>query len=317
MQQSLKIIFAGTPEISKIALARMLSAGFKVDLVLTQMDRPAGRGKKISMSPVKELALEHGIEVFQPISLKKQADALEKIRSVQADILVVLAYGLILPQELLDIPRLGCVNIHVSLLPHLRGAAPIQRAIIAGDRQSGITIMQMDKGLDTGDILLQQAVDIAEYETSGSLHDRLAILGADMLIDYLNNYEKIKPVKQDNAQATYAHKIDKIEAQINYLEDAVIIEQKIRGFNPIPGCFTYLAGQRLIVWSAEVVEQNTNLPSGTIIGHTHGDILVACGNNSVLKVTELQLAGRNRQSARQFILGYGDLTGKLLGAKVE
>ncbi|HLX52725.1 MAG TPA: methionyl-tRNA formyltransferase [Aquella sp.] len=312
MQQPLKIIFAGTPEISKITLEKLLAAGFKIDLVLTQMDRPAGRGKKLTMSPVKQLALEHNIEVFQPQSFKNNPLAITKIRELKPDIVVVVAYGLILPQEFLDIPTLGCVNIHVSLLPHLRGAAPIARAIIAGDTESGVTIMQMDAGLDTGAILLQQSVSTHKKETTGSLHDKLANLGANMITHYLNNYKQIKPIPQDNTKATYAHKIDKSEAQIDFNENALTIERKIRGFNPHPGCFTYLDEQRLLIWEAETIEQTSKLPVGTIIDYCNDGILVTCGNNSVIKITELQLAGRKRQSAKQFGLGYPGLIGKNL-----
>src|SRR6185437_10179015 len=309
--QPLKIIFSGTPEISKITLDKLLDSGFKIDLALTQMDRPAGRGKKLTMSPVKQLALEHHIEVFQPQSFKNNPLAIAKIRELKPDIVVVVAYGLILPKEFLDIPTLGCVNIHVSLLPSLRGAAPIARTIIAGDTQTGVTIMQMDAGLDTGAILLKQSVNIDEKESAGSLHDKLANLGANMIVDYLNNYKQIKPIPQDNALATYAHKIDKSEAQIDFNEKALTIQRKIRGFNPYPGSFTYLDEQRLLIWEAEVAEQTSKLPTGTIIDYWQDGILIACGDNSVIKVTELQLAGRKRQSAKQFGLGYPDLIGKM------
>lgn len=314
MQHPLKIIFAGTPEIAKITLEKILASGFKVDLVVTQTDKPAGRGRKLTASPVKQLALEHHIEVFQPLSFKTDPGSIEKILALQPDIMVVIAYGMILPQELIKIPRLGCVNIHVSLLPHLRGAAPIERAIIAGDSQSGVTIMQMDSGLDTGAILLQQSIDTDAHETSGTLHDKLANLGAAMIIDYLINYKKIKPTPQDSNQATYAHKIDKAEALINFNEDASVIERKIRGFNPTPGCFTYLDKQRLLIWEAYVAEQKTKLPAGTILGHKDSGILLACGNDSILKVTKLQLAGRKIQNAREFCQGYTSLTGKILSA---
>lgn len=312
MQQPLKIIFAGTPEISKITLDNLLASGFKIDLVLTQMDRPAGRGKKLAMSPVKQLALEHNIEVFQPQSFKNNPEAIEKIKGLKPDIVIVVAYGLILPQEFLEIPTLNCVNIHVSLLPHLRGAAPIQRAIIAGDSQSGVTIMQMDSGLDTGAILLQQSVIIEKKETSGSLHNKLASLGSKMIIDYLNNYKQIKPIAQDHSSATYAHKIDKSESLIDFSEAASIIEQKIRGFNPHPGCFTYLDNQRLLIWTAEVASQTSQLPHGTIIDYWQDGILIVCGHGSVIKVTELQLAGRKAQSTKQFNQGYPNLIGKVL-----
>ncbi|MCC2625678.1 MAG: hypothetical protein K0R14_1551 [Burkholderiales bacterium] len=311
MQQPLKIIFAGTPEISKIVLDRLITSGFNIKLALTQMDRPAGRGKKLTQSPVKQLALEHNIEVFQPQSFKNNPEAIDKIRVLESDIVVVVAYGLILPKAFLDIPKLGCVNIHVSLLPHLRGAAPINRAIIEGADKSGVTIMQMDRGLDTGAILLQQAIPIEPRETAGSLHNKLAKLGADMIIDYLNNYKQINPIPQDDTKATYAHKISKAEAQINFNEDAYIIERKIRGFNPHPGSFTFLDNERLLVWEAHVVNQSSNLPVGTIIDCLNDGILVACGN-LIIKITELQLAGRKRQNAREFSQGYPDLAGKVL-----
>ncbi|MCC2645847.1 MAG: hypothetical protein K0R94_1625 [Burkholderiales bacterium] len=309
MQKPLKIIFAGTPEISKTILEKLLESGFSIDLVLTRIDQPAGRGKKITMSPVKHLALEYDIEVFQPHSFKNNPEAIRKICSLKPDIIVVVAYGLILPHEFLDIPTFGCVNIHVSLLPHLRGAAPIQRAIIAGDKESGVTIMQMDAGLDTGAILLQQSIAIEETETAGTLHDKLALLGSIMIINYLNNYKQIKPLPQDNLVATYAHKIDKSEAQINFNETALIIERKIRGFNPYPGCFTYLNKERLLVWTAQVVKETSNCSPGMIIGYYQDGILVACGNKSVIKITELQLAGRKRQNAKLFSQGYPDLIG--------
>jgi methionyl-tRNA formyltransferase len=226
--------------------------------------------------------------------------------------MVVVAYGLILPEEILNIPKLGCVNIHVSLLPHLRGAAPIQRAIIGGDSKSGVSIMQMDSNLDTGAILLQQTINVEPRETAGSLHDKLAHLGADMIVQYLTNHHNIKPIAQDNSLATYAHKIDKAEALINFNEDASTIERKIRGFNPTPGCFTFLDNQRLLIWNANTIEQKSNLMPGTIIGHLHDSILIAAGNQSVLAVSELQLAGRKRQNAKQFSQGYHGLSGKIL-----
>lgn len=327
MQQPLKIIFAGTPEIAASTLDKILASGFTVDLVLTQADRPAGRGKKLSMSPVKQLALSHKLEVFQPLSLKQNPAAIDKIRCMQADIIVVVAYGLILPPELLEIPPLGCINVHVSLLPHWRGAAPIQRAIIAGERYSGVTIMQMDAGLDTGAILLQQEIPVSPSETTGSLQAKLAQLGANMLVEYLKNYKQIKPIAQDNTGATYAHKINKSEAMLDFNENALTIDRKIRGFNPVPGAFTYLDGERLLIWQAEQIlnQEVPSLPTtttltttnGQIIGYAHdGGILVACGYNSVIKVTQLQLAGRKAQSAKQFSLGYTNLIGKILGAEV-
>lgn len=312
MTSDLKIIFAGTPEIAKTVLASVLAAGFKVDLVLTQPDRPKGRGQKLAMSPVKELALKHNIEVFQPLSFKQQPEALAKISALQPDIMIVVAYGLILPQSLLDIPKNGCVNIHVSLLPRHRGAAPIQRAILDGDSLTGVTIMQMDKGLDTGDILLQQPVEIANTDTSGSLHDKLAEVGADLIVEYLNVYQTLKPQAQSLDGVTYAHKIEKSEAAINWQEDAFIIERKIRGFNPAPGCFTYLeqAGQNkslVKVWSSSVVAATTTQVPGTVISADKNKLYIACANGSVLGLNELQDAGKNRQSVVQYTQGHPNL----------
>lgn len=317
MSDKLKIVFAGTPEIAKMVLANILAANFDVRLVLTQPDRPAGRGMKLTPSPVKQLALEHGIEVFQPLSFKKDLSVLQKIREINPDIVVVVAYGLIVPQEFLDIPRLGCVNIHVSLLPYHRGAAPIQRAVLAGDSETGVTIMQMDAGLDTGDMLLVEKVAIANDETSASLHDKLAQIGAAKIVEFLANPTSYPPVKQSESGVTYAHKLEKEEAKINWQEDAAVIERKIRGFNPFPGAYSLLDGQLHKFWQASVrVDKNHNQPAGSIIGVSKDAINIACGNGSILEVKEIQEAGSKRKPVTQYLHNKPDLVGKIFMSEV-
>lgn len=310
MSKSLKIIFAGTPEIARMVLANILTHDFNVELVLTQPDRPAGRGMKLTPSPVKELALQHGIEVFQPVSFKKSPEAMDKIRALQPDIMIVVAYGLILPQELLDIPKMGCINIHVSLLPKWRGAAPIQRAVLAGDKESGVTIMQMDAGLDTGDMLLVEKIALESNETSLSLHDKLAKLGAEKIIDYLNNLDKYPPIKQSSEGVSYAHKLTKEEAAIDWSEHADVIARKIRGYNPFPGAYSFLEGVLHKFWGAEGIDKKTAELAGTILNAKADELTIACGDGSILRVTELQEAGSKRKSSSQYIQGKSNLIGK-------
>lgn len=312
MNKELKIIFAGTPEIAKIVLANMLNHGFKPQVILTQPDRPAGRGMKLTPSPVKVLAAEHNIEILQPVSFKKELLVLEQIRQLQPDIIVVAAYGLILPQQLLDIPRLGCVNVHVSLLPRWRGAAPIQRAVLAGDKESGVTIMRMDAGLDTGDILLQEKITMVEDETSGTLHAKLAHLGAKFLVEFLTNPESYPRIKQPEAGVNYAHKIDKEEAGIDWTEPALAIDRKIRGYNPFPGAFTFLAGQLHKIWQAKPIaaKTTTNQEPGTIIMAAKGQLWVAAGDNTILEIREIQEAGAKRKPIAVYLQGKPYLVGK-------
>ena len=320
MNKALKIVFAGTPEIAKTVLEHILVSGFKLELVLTQPDRPANRGKQITMSQVKELAVTQNIQVFQPESFKNNPDAVEIIRQLQPDIIVVVAYGLILPKQILEIPRLGCINIHVSLLPAYRGAAPIQRVILAGEKYTGVTIMQMDAGMDTGAILMQQKVAIDYIDTSKTLHDKLANLGAHMIVDYLSNYTKYIPIPQCTDGVSYAPKIEKTEANINWEEEATIIERKIRGFNPAPGCFTYLDGELIKIWQAKTVTQpavkTAQSTPGTIITVDNHGIMVTCGNNSRLIITELQQSGGRRQLATQYIIGHANLVNKIFRAQI-
>lgn len=319
MSDKLKIIFAGTPDISKGVLENILHHGFDISLVLTQPDRPSGRGLKLTASPVKQLALERGIEVFQPQSFKNNPDAIQKIRDLQPDIIVVVAYGLILPKELLEIPTIACVNIHVSLLPRWRGAAPIQRAVLAGDSETGVTIMHMDIGLDTGDILLTETIQLDKKETSATLHDKLATIGAIKIIDYLNNPKAFLPVKQSEIGVTYAHKLDKEEASIDWNESAELIERKIRGYNPFPGAFSFLDENVLHkIWSADaIVSKSHSATCGEILVADKGKLLIACGNGSVLQIHELQEAGSKRKTALQYLQNKTDLQGQIFGSKIN
>ncbi|NNM14551.1 MAG: methionyl-tRNA formyltransferase, partial [Gammaproteobacteria bacterium] len=305
MNKPLRLIYAGTPDFSVPALRALHGAGHTIVAVLTQPDRPAGRGRKLQASPVKQAALALGLEVLQPLSLRKAAIK-KQLRRLQADAMIVAAYGLILPQSVLDIPRLGCLNIHASLLPRWRGAAPIQRAIEAGDKQSGITIMQMDAGLDTGDILSMHPVPISPNETSQSLHDTLASLGAEAIVGTLNKraHDKLAPQTQDDALATYAKKLNKAEALINWNDSAASIERKVRAFDPWPCAYTLHNNQNLRVWKAQVQEIQKqvakNYIPGEVIASTHAGIDVQTGAG-VLRLLEVQESGRKRMPVSAFI----------------
>jgi methionyl-tRNA formyltransferase len=266
----MKVIFAGTPEFAAVALQALLDKGsgvsIEVPLVLTQPDRPAGRGLKLQPSAVKQLALKHGIPVAQPLSLRLDgkypddaAAAKKLIEEADADFMVVAAYGLILPQWTLDVPKHGCLNIHASLLPRWRGAAPIHRAIEAGDNETGITIMQMDAGLDTGAMLLKEAIPITSTDTTQSLHDKLATLGGGLIQQALRDYAQLSPVPQPLEGVTYAAKISKAESAIDWTQEAAAIERKIRALNPAPGCSTELNGEVVKVWRAEIVDSKLNI----------------------------------------------------------
>ncbi len=311
MTNGLKIVFAGTPEIARLTLENILKHQFNVGLVLTQPDRPAGRGMKLTPSPVKLLALEHGIGVFQPLSFKNNPDAIQKIRDFAPDIMVVVAYGLILPAELLSIPRLGCINIHVSLLPRWRGAAPIQRAVLAGDKFSGVTIMQMDAGLDTGAALLTEQIEISEDDTAGSLHDKLAVLGAAKVVEYLTNPAAYSAKTQSEDGVSYAAKLSKEEALIDWSEPSELIARKIRGYNPFPGSYSYLNGQLHKFWQAKLVQSvQTKVLSGTITHASEGKLVIACGSGTAIEVIEIQEAGAKRKTVVQYLQGKSDLVGQ-------
>ncbi|MCW8195552.1 methionyl-tRNA formyltransferase [Proteobacteria bacterium 005FR1] len=307
MQESagLRIVFAGTPEFAADYLSALLNSPHQLIAVYTQPDRPAGRGKKLSPSPVKKLALEHGLPVHQPASLRRE-EAQQELAALEADVMVVVAYGLILPQAVLDLPRLGCLNVHASLLPRWRGAAPIQRAIEAGDRETGVTIMQMDAGLDSGVMLATAACPIEPSDTAATLLQGLASLGKDPLLEALNQLAAgtAQPVPQDDSLATYASKIDKAEAAIDWALDARAIDRKIRAFNPFPVAFSQLDDQRVKVYRAKPSDLSgggSPLP-GTILSLDGRGIMVQCGRGS-LQIEELQLPGKRPMTAKEVLLG--------------
>lgn len=310
----MNVIFAGTPAFAARALSAIIDAGFHVPLVLTQPDRPSGRGMKLTPSAVKQVAEQHSIRVAQPISLRLNGKypedaqaARAQIIDAQADIMVVAAYGLILPQDVLDLPKHGCVNIHASLLPRWRGAAPIHRAIESGDSETGITLMQMDVGLDTGAMLAVERLPISEQHTTATLHDELAEMGARMVVNYLcqlrdGNAPQATP--QPTEGVCYAEKIDKTEAKIDWTQSAQTIARKVRAFDPAPGCVcTYTsasAEQPLKVWAAQAeTTTSTEQAAGTIIGVDKHGVRVVCGNGSVLCITQMQKAGGKRSPAHQ------------------
>jgi methionyl-tRNA formyltransferase len=320
----MRIIFAGTPEFARTALQALHDAGFAIPLVLTQPDRPAGRGMKLQASPVKQFALEHGLPVAQPRSLRLDGKypedagaARDAIVAAQADAMVVAAYGLILPQWVLDAPRLGCLNIHASLLPRWRGAAPIHRAIEAGDSDTGVTIMQMDAGLDTGGMLLRESIAIAGDDTTGSLHDKLAVLGAGLCVQALRAAEggALQAVPQPEQGVTYAHKIDKAQAAVDWSLPAAVIERKVRAFNPAPGATAMFKGEALKLWRCEIDSalRNTDAGYGTILYADKAGVGVACGQG-VLRLTELQRPGGRRLPVADLLRGFEMAPGMAFGS---
>ena len=294
----MKLIFAGTPEFAAVALRAIINAGHEVVLVLTQPDRPSGRGMKLRYSAVKEVALAAGIEVFQPQTLREH-DAQERLRSFAADAMIVAAYGLILPQAVLDMPRWGCLNIHASLLPRWRGPAPIHRAILAGDGTTGVCIMQMEAGLDTGPVLLVESLPITSCDTTGTLHDKLAELGAQMIVKALHQLP-LKPNPQPGTDACYAVKIEKSEAALDWRLPAAQLDRKIRAFNPFPGAFADLDGFAIKIWRAD--QMTICGTPGQIVSIDTDGIVVACGEGS-LRLTELQKPGGKRLPVAQFLAG--------------
>ncbi|WP_028203223.1 methionyl-tRNA formyltransferase [Paraburkholderia nodosa] len=314
MSHTLRVIFAGTPEFAAAALAAIHEAGFAVPLVLTQPDRPAGRGMKLQASPVKRYAQEHGMAVAQPPSLRRTgkypqeaAAALDLLRATPHDVMVVAAYGLLLPQEVLDIPPRGCINIHGSILPRWRGAAPIHRAIEAGDAETGITLMQMDAGLDTGPMISEVRTPIAPGDTTATLHDRLAQLGAKLIMDGLVALERdgaLPATPQPAEGATYAEKIGKQEAALDWRRPAVALARQIRAFDPFPGGAATLDGAQLKLWAAEPVARpaGTAGEPGEILEVSPAGVVVACGEGA-LRLTQLQKPGGKRLPAREFLAG--------------
>ena len=292
MTQPLNIVFAGTPDFAARHLKALIESEHRIVAVYSQPDRPAGRGKKLQASAVKQLAVENGINVYQPENFKSE-EAKQQLSELKADVMVVVAYGLILPQRVLDTPRLGCLNVHGSLLPKWRGAAPIQRSIWAGDKQTGVTIMQMDKGLDTGAMLLKHAIDIEADDTSASLYEKLASVGPKALLETLGKLQDITPEVQDNELATYAEKLSKQEARIDWNLDAQQIERNVRAFNPWPVVFFELDSGPVKVWQAEALQSSDDSPVGTIIEADKRGIVVATGNGA-FRMTILQLPGKKQ-----------------------
>jgi methionyl-tRNA formyltransferase len=302
-----RLVFAGTPDFAATALKALIAAGHTIVGVYSQPDRPAGRGRKLQPSPVKQVALDHEIPVFQPETLKTP-EAQKQLADLNPDVMIVAAYGLILPKAVLDIPTHGCLNIHASLLPRWRGAAPIQRAIAAGDAETGITIMQMDEGLDTGAMLLKSLTTIDDSDTGGSLHDRLAELGGKAIIKALELLQKgeLTGEPQNDDLACYASKLSKTEGHIDWATDATAIERLVRAFNPWPGTYTDLGDQRIRIHEARALVTTSDGPPGTVVQRDREGIDIACGSGT-LRITRLQLPGSRAQSVNDLINGGKEL----------
>lgn len=310
----MRIIFAGTPSFAANALIAMLNSQHQIVLALTQPDRPRGRGMKIQPSDVKKVAQAHGLPLLQPLTLKSEAIQAQ-LRAFDADIMIVAAYGLILPVEVLKIPRYGCLNIHASLLPRWRGAAPIQRALLAGDQETGITIMRMDEGLDTGSILLQRHLSIEPGDTAQTLHDKLADLGAQSIVEALKLLQagKLTATPQDETQACYAPKIQKKEAEIDWQLDANQIDRSIRAFNPYPGAFTYFHGDLLKIWQARTT--NAAGKAGEILGIGNEGVVVGCGRGALILEVVQKSAGK-KMSIAEFLAGHALQRGQFFSTAV-
>ncbi len=312
------LAFAGTPDFARVALQGLLDVGYRVPLVLTQPDRPAGRGMKLHAPPVKQLAVERGISVLQPRSLRLDGkypdDAAAARAALQAagpDVIVVAAYGLLLPRWVLGLPRLGCLNIHASLLPRWRGAAPIQRAIEAGDAETGVSIMQVAEALDAGDVLLAESLPIAALDTAATLHDKLAALGARLIQQALAGVQTLPRTPQAAAAVSYAHKIEKAEAAIDWRQSAAVIERRIRAFDPFPGATTRLGDAAIKIWKSEIESAPTaqDAGAGQILRVDDAGVVVACGTGA-LRLTELQRAGGKRLAAGEFLRGFALAAGQ-------
>lgn len=308
----MRVAFAGTPEFAAAALESIIAAGFEVPLVLTQPDRAAGRGLQLQPSAVKQVALKHGLPVHQPVNLKTE-DARAPLVGARADVMVVAAYGLILPQAVLDTPRLGCLNIHASLLPRWRGAAPIHRAIEAGDTHTGITIMQMDAGLDTGAMLLARSLPITPDDTGHTLHDKLCPLGATLIVEALHAlaHSPLPPTPQPTEGVTYAHKLKREESLIDWHAPAATLERRLRAFDPFPGCVAMWQDTPIKLWRGEVVPASG--APGTVLDVSPQGVTVACGEGA-LRLTELQKPGGRRLSAADFLRGMRIDRGDRFGA---
>jgi len=311
----MKVVFMGTPDFAVGALESIISAGHEVTAVVTQPDKAKGRSGQMQAPPVKECALKHGIEVFQPVKIKTP-EAVQELKKYEADIFVVAAFGQILSKEILEMPRFGCVNIHASLLPKYRGAAPIQWAVIDGEEETGVTIQQMNEGVDTGDILSQEVVKLDAKETGASLFDKLAICGAQLIVKTLEAIEKeeVTPVKQDDSKSTHAKMLDKSLGKIDWSKDAVSIERLVRGLNSWPSAYTYFNKKSVKLWNCDVIDESSinNEEYGTIICVEKDYFDVACGKG-ILRVRELQLEGKKRMDTKTFLLGNQWKCGMRLG----
>ena len=302
----MKAVFMGTPDFAVPTLQKMIDMGIEVTAVVTQPDKAKGRGKKVIYSPVKECALAHDLPVYQPVRIRKEPEFIQTLRDMKPDVIVVVAFGQILPKEILDIPRLGCVNVHASLLPKFRGAAPIQWSIIDGEEVTGVTTMLMDAGLDTGDMLLKTEIPMDPKETGGSLHDKLSAVGGEMLEKTLIGLEAgtIVPEKQDDSQAgEYARMLDKELGHIDFNQPAVVIERLIRGLNPWPSAYTYIDGKTLKIWEAEVLDRNYGCEYGEVAEVTRNCLIIQTGIGA-LSVKSVQLQGKKRMDIAAFLNGY-------------
>ena len=302
----MKAVFMGTPDFAVPTLQKMIDMGIEVTAVVTQPDKAKGRGKKVIYSPVKECALAHDLPVYQPVRIRKEPEFIQTLRDMQPDVIVVVAFGQILPKEILDIPGLGCVNVHASLLPKFRGAAPIQWSIIDGEEVTGVTTMLMDAGLDTGDMLLKTEIPMDPKETGGSLHDKLAAVGGELLEKTLIGLEAgtIVPEKQDDSQAgEYARMLDKELGHIDFNQPAVVIERLIRGLNPWPSAYTYIDGKTLKIWEAEVLDRNYGCEYGEVAEVTRNCLIIQTGVGA-LSVKSVQLQGKKRMDIAAFLNGY-------------
>ena len=309
----MKVVFMGTPDFAVGALEALVEAGHEVVAVVTQPDKPKGRGKEMQQTPVKACALKHNIEVFQPVKIKTP-EAVEVLKGYGADLFVVAAFGQILSKEILDMPKYGCVNIHASLLPKYRGAAPIQWAILDGEKETGVTIMQMNEGLDTGDMLTKVIVPIEDTDTGESLFDKLAEAGAKLLIETIPLIEagSVKPEPQDDSLSTYAKMIKKEMGFIDWKKDAVVLERLVRGMNSWPSAYTHFNGKTLKVWETEVEKGKHNAEPGTVVEVTKESIKVQTGQD-LLVLKQIQLEGKKRMDVAAFLLGYKVEIGTVLG----
>ncbi len=301
----MKVVYMGTPDFSVGALEAIIKSGHEVTAVVTQPDKPKGRSKELQISPVKACALKYNLPVFQPVKIK-EAEAVAKLREFEADIFVVAAFGQILSKEILTMPKYGCVNIHASLLPKYRGASPIQWAVLNGEAVSGVTIMQMDEGIDTGDILMQETVTLDAKETGESLFDKLALCGADLIVKALDAIEagKVTPIKQDESLSTHVGMLKKEFGKMDFSQEAVVLERKIRGLNSWPSAYTYMKGKTLKIWDADVVSADKNLKAqcGEVCDVTKDSFCIMTGDG-MLAIKEVQLEGKKRMDVKSFLLG--------------